>query len=94
MDDTESLKTSIKQAIIEELMLTQTADEITDTEPLFGAEGLGLDSVDALQLTVTIEKRFGLKLENAEAARKAMGSVNDLAAAITEHRQTQGQPQA
>ncbi|TLD69078.1 acyl carrier protein [Phragmitibacter flavus] len=86
MDDTQTLKLEIKQALIEELMLPQSADEIADETPLFGQDGLGLDSVDALQLTVAIEKRFGLKLADAEAARKAMGSVNDLAAAIEESR--------
>lgn len=87
MEDTQALKLQIKQALIEELMLPQGVDEIADDMPLFGQEGLGLDSVDALQLTVAIEKRFGLKLPNAESARKAMGSVDDLAAAIEASRQ-------
>lgn len=79
---TEALKLQVKQALVEELMLPQSAEEIEDDAPLFGSEGLGLDSVDALQLTVAIEKRFGLKLPDAESARKAMGSVNQLVAAI------------
>lgn len=78
----DSLKLQIKQALVEELMLPHGVEEIADDAALFGPEGLGLDSVDALQLTVAIEKRFGLKLPDAASARKAMGSVNELAAAV------------
>jgi len=52
---------------------------------LFGPGGLGLDSVDALQLVVALEKNYGLKLSDTEAARKTMQTVNTIAAAIQEH---------
>ena len=78
----ETLKQQIKQAMVEELMLQQNASEIGDDVVIFSPQGLGLDSVDALQLAVAIEKRFGLKMTDAEAARKAMHSVNTIAAAI------------
>lgn len=87
MPDTDTLKKQIKEAMVEELMLPQAAAEIGDDAPVFGPDGLGLDSVDALQLTVALEKRFGLKLADAQAARAAMGSVNQMAAAIEAARQ-------
>jgi acyl carrier protein len=82
MADLELLKQQIKEAMVEELMLQQSASEIGDDAVIFSPQGLGLDSVDALQLAVAVEKRFGLKMSDAETARKAMHSVTTLAAAI------------
>ncbi len=76
------LKTRIKSVMIEELMLQEEPDEISDSEPLFGPEGLGLDSVDALQLVVAIEKHFGLKIPDADAAKGILTSVDTIAEAI------------
>jgi acyl carrier protein len=81
MDDTQ-LKRRIKEIMVENLMLQVTADEITDDKPLFGPEGLGLDSVDALQLVVALDKNFGLKIPNPEAAKQILQSVNSIAAAV------------
>jgi acyl carrier protein len=64
------------------LMLEVTADEIGDDAPLFGPGGIGLDSVDALQLVVAIEKNFGLKISDQSKAREILQSVNTIAAAI------------
>jgi acyl carrier protein len=82
MADLSALKLQIKQAMVEELMLPQRADEIADDAPIFNPQGLGLDSVDALQLVVAIEKRFGLKLGDAAAARTVLQSVNTIAEAV------------
>jgi acyl carrier protein len=82
MADIEALKHQIKQAMVEELMMGITPEEIADDAAIFSPQGLGLDSVDALQLVVTIEKRFGLKMPNAEAAREHLHSVNTIAAAV------------
>lgn len=82
MADLSALKQQIKEAMVEELMLPQSADEIADDALIFSPQGLGLDSVDALQLVVAIEKRFGLKLGDAAAAREALQSVNTIAAAV------------
>jgi acyl carrier protein len=82
MSDAAQLKTRIKDAMIEELMLQETPDEIADDDPLFGPDGVGLDSVDALQLVVALEKNFGLKIADAEAAKGILTSVNTIAAAI------------
>lgn len=77
-----ALKSQICHALVEELMLEQSADDIDTSAPLFGPDGLGLDSVDALQLAVALEKRFGLKLADTEVARQVMQSVDTIAAAI------------
>jgi acyl carrier protein len=57
-------------------------EEIGDETPIFGAPGLGLDSVDALQLVVAIEKHFGLKIADAEAAKGILANVGSIAAEI------------
>ena len=77
------VKQQIKEMMVTELMLQQSAGDIADDAPIFRPEGLGLDSVDALQLVVALEKRFGLKLADADAARNALRDVNSIAAAIT-----------
>ncbi|CAN5776660.1 phosphopantetheine-binding protein [soil metagenome] len=83
MADLSELKMQIKQVMVEELMLPQSADEIADDAPIFSPQGLGLDSVDALQLVVAIEKRFGLKMADAAAARETLRSVNTIAEAVS-----------
>jgi len=82
MNTSTELKDQIKQLLVQNLMLQITAEEIGDDQPLFGPEGLGLDSVDALQLVVALDKNYGLKLSETEVARKAMQNVNTIAAAI------------
>ena len=77
------LKQKIKEILIEELMLQEEVSEIGDDMPLFG-EGLGLDSVDALQLVVALEKNFGLKVGDAEKAKRILQNVNSIATAIDE----------
>ncbi len=77
--DLETLKLEIKKLIIEELDLRdRSADDIQDEAPLFG-EGLGLDSLDALQLAMAIEERFGVRIPEGEAARPIFASVSSLA---------------
>ncbi|MBX7212103.1 MAG: acyl carrier protein [Verrucomicrobiaceae bacterium] len=78
----ENLKAEIKQMMVNELMLQQGADEIANDAPIFRPDGLGLDSVDALQLVVALEKKFGLKLPDADAARAVLRDVNSIAAAV------------
>ena len=82
MADLDAIKLQIKQAMVEELMLPQSADEIADDALIFSPQGLGLDSVDALQLVVALEKRFGLKLADAAAARETLRSVDTIADAV------------
>ena len=85
MNDTQGLKTQIKHLMVENLMLQTPADEIADDLPLFGPGGLGLDSVDALQLVVALDKNYGLKISDPEAAKGILQNVNTIAAAVQEH---------
>ncbi len=82
MDEMMSLKERIKQLMVENLMLRITVAEIADDLPLFGPGGLGLDSVDALQLVVALDKNFGLKIRDPEAAREILKNVNTMALAV------------
>ena len=85
MNDATELKARIKQMVVENCMLKISAAEIGDDQPLFGPHGLGLDSIDALQLVVAVEKNYGLKLSDAEVARKVKQTVNTIAVAIREY---------
>jgi acyl carrier protein len=82
MPDLDALKLRIKETMVEELMLPMGIEAIPDDALIFDPQGLALDSVDALQLVVAIEKRFGLKLGDAAAAREALQSVNTIAGAL------------
>ena len=73
-----NLRQRIKEMLVKNLMLQTTADQITDDMPLFGAGGLGLDSIDALELVVSMEKTFGVGVPNSEVAGKALRSVNTI----------------
>ena len=64
--------------MVENLMLKVTKDDIRDDMPLFGPEGLGLDSIDALELVVGLEKQFGVTVPNSETAQQALATVNSL----------------
>jgi acyl carrier protein len=83
----DNLKWEIKQLIVSALELEDVKPEnIVDSEPIFGT-GLGLDSIDALELGVALKKTFGVKF-SAESAdnRKHFASVDALAAYITAER--------
>ena len=85
MNNAAELKTQIKLLLVENLMLQTSAEEIADDLPLFGPGSLGLDSVDALQIVVALDKNYGLKIPDPEAAKKILQSVNTIAAALEEH---------
>jgi acyl carrier protein len=84
MEDSNSLKEQIKTIMVENLMLQITAADIADDLPLFGPGGLGLDSVDALQLVVALDKNFGLKIADPAAAKQILQNVNTIADAVKE----------
>lgn len=86
MEDAAQLKQKIKSLMIENLMLQMQPGEIGDDQPLFGPEGLGLDSVDALQLVVALDKNYGLKIPNPEVAKNVLHSVNSMVAAVQQKR--------
>lgn len=81
MDETQ-LKVRIKEMIVENLMLKTRPADIGDEQPLFGPNSLGLDSVDALQLVVALDKTFGLKIPDPAAAKTILHNVNSMAAAV------------
>jgi acyl carrier protein len=84
----------LKRMIIESLNLEGLSpEEIEDDAPLFG-EGLGLDSVDALELVVAMEKEFGIKIRSEEVGREAFASVAALADYVDAQRAAGGQATA
>ena len=72
------LRDQIKEMMVENLMLKVPKEEIADDLPLFGPDGLGLDSIDALELVVSLEKKFGVSVPNSETARLALATVNSI----------------
>jgi acyl carrier protein len=73
------LKTKLKQLIVTTLKLEDVAPaDLADDEPLIGS-GLNLDSIDALELVVTLEKEFGVKIASSEESRQALASIAHLA---------------
>jgi len=82
MADTNALREQIKSLMVENLMLQVTAAEIGDDQALFGPGSLGLDSVDALQLVVALDKTFGLKIADPAAAKQILHSVNTIVEAV------------
>jgi acyl carrier protein len=85
MDNTAALKQEIKRLMVENLMLQIAPEEIGDQQMLFGPGGLGLDSVDALQLVVGLDKRYGLKIPDPDSARQVLQSVTTMAEAVAQH---------
>ena len=82
----EDLKTSLKQQIIDSLNLQgMKPEQIDDNAPLFG-DGLGLDSIDSLELMVLLERNYGIKIEDAREGRKILTSVQTMAEYIQQNR--------
>ena len=87
MELLEALEQELKELIIGALVLEDiTPEAISNTEPLF-VEGLGLDSIDALEISMALEKRYGVQMGgDTESDRKHFGSVRSLAAFVAENR--------
>ncbi|MGZ3778434.1 MAG: phosphopantetheine-binding protein [Mucilaginibacter sp.] len=84
MDNTE-LKEKLKSQIILFLNLTDlTPSDITDDEPLFG-DGLGLDSIDSLELIVLLKREYGIDIKDPKVGRKVLVDVNTMAEYIREN---------
>ena len=81
----EELVTELKNKIIDQLNLEVNPEEIDSKAPLFGG-GLGLDSIDALELIVLLEKQYGLKLDNPEEGKSIFKSIQSMAEFITEQK--------
>jgi len=85
MDNTTEIKQNVRKLMVENLMLQISPEEIGDDQPLFGPGSVGLDSVDALQLVVALDKTYGLKIADPEAAKKILQNVNSIADAVIKH---------
>lgn len=73
------IKLKLKEQIIEALNLEDiSVDEINDSEPLFG-DGLGLDSIDALELIVLLEREYGIKMDDASQGKTVLRSIDTMA---------------
>ncbi len=80
----EQLKQNLKEMLVRDLKLLDiTPEEIGDDDPLF-EQGLGLDSLDAVELVVLINKHYGIQIQDMEEGRVAFSSVNSLADFISE----------
>lgn len=80
------IKKQLKQTLISELNLEGLSpDDIDDGAPLFG-DGLGLDSLDAVEIVVLVQRLYGVEIKDMEEGRKAFQSINALAEFIAERR--------
>ena len=84
--ETEQLKQQLKEQIIEFLNLTDiTPAGIADDEPLFG-EGLGLDSIDSLEMIVLLNREYGIVIKDPKEGRKVLVDINTMVDYIQKHR--------
>ncbi|WP_457577497.1 phosphopantetheine-binding protein [Desulfomarina sp.] len=82
----EETKHKIKEILINDLKVQGvTVDDISDTDPLFG-EGLELDSLDAVELVVLIQKHFGVQIADMDEGKKAFESIECLARYILDNK--------
>ncbi|MFP9115966.1 phosphopantetheine-binding protein [Flavobacterium sp. RHBU_3] len=82
----EALKQELKEKIINILNLEDVAvEDVNDSDPLFG-DGLGLDSIDALELIVMLDKDYGIKLSDPKEGKAIFESINTMAQYISEKR--------
>ena len=81
-----SLNSEIKQAIVRSLRLPMQPEEISDSAPLFGPDGLGLDSVDVLELVLELERSFGVTIEDQDTGMQVLRSVDTIAEFIRQRR--------
>ena len=83
----DELKLDLKHLLIQCLMLEEVQpSDIGDDMHLFGDDGLGLDSVDALELVLEIERRYGVTIEDNEESRSVLQSIDTLARHVQRHR--------
>lgn len=83
----EELVNTLKQEIIEALNLEEmTPKDIETDAPLFGEDGLGLDSIDALELIVLVEKKYGIRLADPSEGKAIFKTVGTLAEYVQQHR--------
>ncbi len=90
---TDALKLKLKQILVERLKLERDPSSIADDELLFSPEGLGLDSIDALELVLGVEQELDVRLGNEDVATEALETIGHLAAfLLSEHPELQVRP--
>ena len=83
----EALLLEVKKEIIEALNLEDmTPEDLDEDAPLFGADGLGLDSIDALELIVLLERNYGVKLANPAEGKAIFKNIRTIAEFVSTHR--------
>ena len=83
----DALIAELKQKVVEALNLEElSAEEINENTPLFGADGLGLDSIDALELIVLVDKEYGIRLSDPKQGKEIFYSIATMAEYIQKHR--------
>ena len=84
--ETAELKLQLKKQIIEFLnLLSVKPEDIKDDDPLFG-EGLGLDSIDSIELIVLLGREYGIDIKDPKEGRKILVDINTMVAYIEQHR--------
>jgi acyl carrier protein len=84
--ETADLKKQVKEQIVQFLNLTTVKpEEITDNEPLFG-DGLGLDSIDSIELIVLLSREYGITIQDPKEGRKILTDINTMVAYIEKNR--------
>ena len=86
---TDTLKPRVKEVIVKSLRLSMPPADIADDIPLFG-EGLGLDSIDALELVLEIERTFGVSIGDEHIGKRVLHSVNSIAEFIASRQLSPG----
>ena len=83
----DALIVELKQKVVEALNLEElSAEEINENTPLFGADGLGLDSIDALELIVLLDKEYGIRLSDPKQGKEIFYSIATMAEYIQKNR--------
>ena len=83
----DTLIAELKQKVVEALNLEElSAEEINENTPLFGADGLGLDSIDALELIVLLDKEYGIRLSDPKQGKEIFYSKATMSEYIQKHR--------
>ncbi len=94
MGANETLKARVKEMLVRQLKLQIEPLEITDDEPIFGEEGLGLDSIDVLEVVASVEKEFGVRIQSQEEGEKVLQNIETLANFVDERGGARGNSRA